>query len=300
MTRHVQLRKLTVLTLVSEGAGFLAALAWAIISPSAWALVVSRVASAFVFVVGSHVIAENRVSARWDPKAAREILYFGLGIFISTATYFLGGEAERLVVGKFVNLVELGCFSLALTISSAATSGLRQIISQVFFPLMAQKVRDDPEEAAAHYKTVRLGLLALSICLAVGFIVGSRWIVALLLGPKYVMTGWILQLLGFRGALELFTAATSSMLFTAGTAKYAATGNVIKICFLAVGLAIAFTHFGFVGAIWVLALSPIAAYIPLLIGMQRHFKSAMRMELVSFALLLICGALAAAFLRMMA
>jgi O-antigen/teichoic acid export membrane protein len=300
MTRHVQLRKLTILTLVSEGAGFLAALIWAIASPSAWALVVSRVASALVYMVGTHVVAENRVSTRWDPKAAREILYFGAGIFISTATYFLCGEAERLVVGKFVNLVELGCFSLALTLSGVATTGLRQIISQVFFPLMAQKVRDDPERAASHYKTVRLGLLALSACLVVGFIVGSRWIVALLLGPKYVMTGWILQLLGFRGALELFTAATSSMLFTVGTARYAATGNVTKICFMAAGLAIAFTHFGFTGAVWILALSPIAAYIPLLVGMQRYFKSAMRMELASFAALLIIGVVTAGLLRMTA
>ncbi|MGA9308617.1 MAG: oligosaccharide flippase family protein [Candidatus Sulfotelmatobacter sp.] len=300
MTRHVQLRKLTILTLISEGAGFIVALVWAIASPSAWALVVSRVASALVYMVGTHVVAENKVSTRWDPQAAREILYFGAGIFVSTATYFLGGEAERLVVGKFVDLVELGCFSLALTISSVATTGLRQIISQVFFPMMAQKVRDDPEKAAKHYKGVRLGLLALSACLAVGFIVGSRWIVALLLGPKYVMTGWILQLLGFRGALELFTAATSAMLFTVGTAKYAATGNVTKILFLAAGLAVAFTRFGFAGAVWVLAVSPIAAYIPLLVGMQRHFKSTMRTELFSFALLLVCGALTAAFLRMIA
>ncbi|MFY9743489.1 MAG: oligosaccharide flippase family protein [Candidatus Sulfotelmatobacter sp.] len=300
MTRHVRLRKLTIITLVSETTGFLAALVWAIISPSAWALVASRVVSAFVYTIGTHVVAENHVSTRWDTQAAKDILCFGAGILLSTATYFLGGEAERLVVGKFVNLVELGCFSLALTISSVATSGLRQIISQVFFPLMAQKVRENPEKAAKHYRTVRLGLLGLTACLAVVFIVGSRSIVALLLGPKYVMTGWILQLLGFRGALELFTAATGSMLFTVGTARYAATGNIAKIMFLAVGLAIAFAHFGFAGAVWVLALSPIAAYIPLLVGMQRHFRSVMQLELASFALLLICGALTAGSLRLIA
>lgn len=300
MTRHVQLKKLTTLTLVSEAAGFLVALVWALVSPSAWALVVSRVGSALVYMIGTHLVAENKVSTKWDPQAAREILYFGAGIFISTATYFLGGEAERLVVGKFVNLVELGCFSLALTISAVATSGLRQIISQVFFPLMAQKVRDDPARAADHYKRVRLGLLVLSAALVIAFIVGSRFIVHLLLGPKYVMTGWILQLLGFRGALELFTAATSAMLFTVGTAKYAATGNVTKICFLAAGLAIAFVHFGFPGAVWVLAVSPLAAYIPLLVGMNRHFRSTMRVELVSFAVLLACGVLTAEVVRMTA
>jgi len=297
MTRHVKLRKLTYLTLMSEGVGFLVAIAWAFAAPSAWALVVSRVASALVFMVGTHVVAENPVSTEWDSQAAREILYFGAGIFISTATYFLGGEAERLVVGKFVNLVELGCFSLALTISSVATSGPRQIISQVFFPLMAKKVRDDPEAAARRYKAVRLGLLGVSACLVVGFIAGSRWIVALLLGPRYVMTGWILQLLGFRAALELFIAATGSMLFAAGTSRYAAVGNVAKILFLAAGLTIAFTHFGFVGAVWVLAVSPVATYVPLLFGVRRHFRSAWRTELASFAVLLSSGVLTAILLH---
>ena len=301
MTRHVQLRKLTLLTLISELAGFLMALAWAIVSPTAWALVVSRVTSALIFVVGSHLVGRTRVSTRWDSEAAREILYFGLGIFVSTATYFLGGEAERLVVGKFVNLVELGCFSLALSISSVATSGIRQIINQVFFPLMSKKVREHPERAAIHFRTVRLWLLAVSVFIGVGFVAGSHLIVRVLLGPKYVMTGWILQLLGFRGAIELFTAATGSLLFTVGTSKYAATGNIVKILFLAVGLTIAFDRgFGFAGAVWVLAVSPIANYIPQLFGIWRHFKSAIRMEIGSFAILLGSGLLTAEVLRIIA
>lgn len=301
MNRHVQLRKLTLLSLSSEGAGFLVAIVWATASPTAWALVVSRVASALVFVIGSHLIGKTRVSTRWDPEAAREILYFGIGIFVSTATYFVGGEAERLVVGKFVDLVQLGCFSLALTISSVATSGLRQIINQVFFPLMSKKVRENPERAAIHFRTVRLWLLAVSTLIGVGFVAASHIVVRVLLGPKYVMTGWILQLLGFRGAIELFTAATGSLLFTVGTSKYAATGNVVKILFLALGLTVAFSYgFGFVGAVWVLAVSPIANYIPLLFGLHQHFKSALRTELVSFALLLGSGVATAEMLRTIA
>lgn len=110
MTRHVQLKRLTLLTISGEIAGLLASLTWAIIAPGAWALVVGKVASALVFVVGTHMVATHPVSTVWDSRAAKHILAFGTGIFFSTSTYFLTGEAERLVVGKFVNLVELGCF----------------------------------------------------------------------------------------------------------------------------------------------------------------------------------------------
>jgi O-antigen/teichoic acid export membrane protein len=293
MTRHVQLRKLSILTLVGEGVGFLVTLAWALAYPGAWALVLGRVAGTLFFVAASHFVMAHPVSTRWDRQSAREILYFGGGILISTSTYFLAGEAERLVVGKFVSLVELGCFSLALTISSASTAGLRQVIGQVFFPLMAERVRSDPAMAARQFRSVRLGVLAVSVGLGLTFILGSRWVVALLLGPKYAMTGWILQLLGSRAVLELFTAATASMLFTAGTSRYAAIGNVLRIIFLAGGLAVALSHFGFRGAVWVLAVAPIPAYLPLVVGLRKHFPAALRVELASFAALLASAMLAA-------
>jgi O-antigen/teichoic acid export membrane protein len=299
MTRHVQLRKLTLLTAGGEAAGLLIAFIWAIVSPSAWALVVGRVASSLFFVVGTHLVAEYPVSTRWDSAAAKDILAFGTGIFLSTSIYFLTGEAERLVVGKFVNLVELGCFSLALTICAAATTGLTQIINQVFFPMIAQSVREDRNKVARNFRSVRLLLLLVCAVLVVGFIGGSRWIVALLLGPKYVMTGWILQLLGARAALQLFISIDSSMLFAVGTSKYHAVGNTAKLLFMAVGLGIAFAHFGFREAIWVLAVSPIAAYVALLFGLARHFRSVMRVELASFGALLACSVLTAAIVHIL-
>ncbi len=297
LTRRVQLKKVTLINLSGEGAGFLVALAWALVSPGAWALVIGRVASITVFVVGTHLVNEHGISLHWDRGCAKEIMAFGAGVFLSTSTSFLGGEAERLVVGKFVNLVELGCFSLALTISSLGTSGLQQIISQVFFPMISAKVRANPVKAGYQYGRVRLGLLAVCVVLAFGFITGSRWIVALVLGPQYVMTGWILQLIGFREVINLFIAAPRMMVFAAGAPKYAATGHVMKLGFLAAGLAVAFTRFGFKGAVWVLALSPIVAYFSLLWGIKRHFKDTVRMEAVCFAALLASGLLAAGLQR---
>lgn len=294
MTRNVRLRELTLLTLSGDVIGLLVTIGWAVVSPSAWALVIGRLANGLVFTVATYLAPQRHtVSLRWDPFAARDILRFGAGMFVSTSTYFLVGEGERLVIGKFVNLVQLGCFSLALTFSGAATKGLQQVITQVFFPLISRRVRENPEVAVKHYKKVRWGLLVVSTCLLAAFIVGGPGIVGLLLGPSYAMTGWMLQLLGFRGAFELFTAATTSLLFSAGTAGYAAAGNVSRLVFLAAGLSVAFGRFGFRQALWVLALSPIAAYVPLLFGVGRHFRPALRTELASCAVLLASAALTA-------
>jgi O-antigen/teichoic acid export membrane protein len=298
LTRHVQLAKYNLLTVGSDFFGFFVSVIWAIASPTAWSLVVGRVASTLALVVASHWIAINPVSTKWDPKAAKAIFAFGAGIFLSTATYFLGGEAERLVVGKFITLVELGCFSLALSISAAAAKGLQQIIVQVFFPMMSDSLRENPEAALRHFKKARNLLFVVSTGLAIGFITCSHLFVSLVLGPKYAMTGWMLQLLGVRGAIELFLSVTVSMLFALGTSRYAAIGNAFKLVFLAIGLTIAFGRFGFREALWVLTLAPLANYVPLLFGLNRYCKPALRAELASFGAFAVTTSIVAVVFQM--
>lgn len=283
LTRHVRVKELTMLNTGSDVVGLMVSVVWAIVSPTAWALVAGRVAATAALTVASHVIAVNPVSMAWDSKGAREILAFGTGIFVSTSTYFLAGEAERLVVGKFVSLMELGCFSLALSISSAPSRAFQQVIGQVLFPIMSDSVRQGGEDAIRHYRKSRHLVFLASALMSVGFIIGSKWLVHMLLGPKYAMAGWMLQLLGVRAALELFVAVGAMMLFALGTSRYAAMGNLSKLGFLAIGLAIAFGRYGFHGAMWVLTLAPLAAYGPVVIGLYRHSASVLRNELTSFA-----------------
>lgn len=289
LTRHVQLGKITLLRIGAEAVGLVTSITWAAISPTAWALVVGRVAAEGFFTIGTHLIDEGHSSLQWDPVAAKDILAFGAGMFFSSATYFLAGESERLVFGKFISLAALGCFSLALSISAAATQVAQRILGQVFFPMISASVRSGRELAASQFRKVRSLLLIVSVAMAVIFIGAGNLIVKVLLGPKYAMAGWMLQLLGFRAALDLFTSATTQMLFALGTSKYAAFGNIAKLAFLAVGLTVSFSMFGVREAMWVLAVSPIFAYAPLLGGIRIHLKTVFWNEVSTFASLLLAA-----------
>ncbi len=291
MVRHVRLQKLTMLNVVADSTGLVVSILWALYSPTAWALVAGKLATALAFVVASHRISELPVKFVWDRAAAAQIFMFGSGMFMSSATYFLSGEAERLVIGKFINMTELGCFSLALMISLVPLQAIRQMISQVFFPMISESARRDLNQAARNFKQVRLLLLVISISMAVAFILFSRVLVAFLLGPKFAMAGWMLQFLGFRAALELFGTAVGMTLFALGVSRYAAIGNTTKLLFLGAGLSVAFVFYGFRQALWVLALSPIAHYLPNLVGLKRHMRSALASEIYSFAIFLLSSAI---------
>lgn len=293
LIRHVDLGSLTLLRMSTEAVGLVVSVLWAVVSPTAWALVAGRVASETSFAAGTHVLGKRPVSLQWDATAAKDIIAFGTGMLASSATYFLAGEAERLVVAKFVDLTLLGCFSLALSITAVATGATSRLTSQVFYPMIASIVRNQGDPSR-QFRLMRLLILVASICLAVVLILGGKSVVAILLGPRYVAAGWILEILGFRAAIDVFTSITTQMLFALGMSRYAAFGNVTKLAFLGVGLSVAFSHFGIREALWVLAVSSVAAYVPLLFGIRRYLRSVLRVELASFFVLIVSAVTLAA------
>jgi O-antigen/teichoic acid export membrane protein len=287
MTRRVQMGKLTTVNVIGDAIGLLVSIVWALISPTAWALVAGKVATAFAYVVVSHIMAERMPGLRWERQAARDIMIFGGGIFLSSATYFFSTESERLIVGKFASVAELGCFSLALSMSYAPFGIVQRVISNVFFPMISDTARENGTKAGAHFRKFRLIFLLASLTLAVGFITLSRPVVGWVLRPQYAATAWMLQLLGFRSALELFGSAASAMLLAVGITRYTAIGNTARVIYLAVGLSIAFTWFGLREAIWVLAFAPMVQYVVMLAGLQKRVRFAIRTELACFGLFLL-------------
>jgi O-antigen/teichoic acid export membrane protein len=294
MTRHVEMKKLTLLNVASEVAGLLVSLVWVLVSATAWALVVGRVVSAAAFMIGSHLLADYRPTLAWDRRAARDILAFGTPIALATATYFLCGEAERLIVAKFITVAELGCFSVALTLADAPSQAVSQVVGQVFYPVIAESIREDEARALTHYKKARSVCLAAGLILGVGVIAYGPRVVSLLLPPKFAMAGWMLQLLGWRAAHQVFSAPATSYVLASGDSKPLAASNVVRLVLMLAGLAVAFTLFGLHAAVAVLAFSGAIAYAIVVIpALQRRLRPAMWPELSGFLVFLAATALAA-------
>jgi O-antigen/teichoic acid export membrane protein len=283
LNRHVRRGPLSILTMASEAVGFTVAMSWAFASPSASALVAGSLASATTFTVGSYLLPGHRTSLRWDRSAVADIVRFGAWISIASGTHFLAGQGERLILGKFVTAQELGCFSVALMLATGPSRGLEQLVGQVVFPLIALSVREEPLSTAKYYRRARFLCLGISLFMVVGFVAFSPLLVSILLPSKYAMTGWMLQLLGVRAAFDVFGAPSGALLTAHGLPRYHAAGNMTRLVFLLTGLYAAFSWFGLREAVWVLSLSPISVYFPsVLLGIARHFKALVRVELVSF------------------
>lgn len=294
LTRHVDLRGITLLTIVSEIAAFGVAILWAAVAPSAWALVARTVVAAAVYAIGSHFISRPKVHFGWERSAARDILHFGGWISLSTAAYFLGCQGERLVLGKFVTAAELGCFSLALMVSSVPAGGVSQLVSQIFLPMISKSVRTSRDEAKRDYLNARKLFFAIGMVAALGFLALGKPFVAIVLTDKYRMAGWMLQVLGLRVALDLFAAPASSLILAYGKSRYSATANTTRLVIMAGGILAAFRWFGLPEAMVVLIAAQAISYLPLISGLKKVLPEVVPAEARWYAAFVVLLGLAAA------
>lgn len=269
LTRHVKLRNITLLSIISEIIAAVVAIGWAMVSPSAWALVARTLTAAVIYAVGSHFIAEPRVHFGWDKAAARDILHFGGWISISTAAYFLGGQGERLILGKFVTPAELGCFSLALMICTLPAAGVSQLVGQIFLPMISETVRTSRVSTIRDFRRARPLFFAIGLIAALGFMTLGKPVVNHLLNSKYAMTGWMLQLLGIRVAFDMFSAPVSNLVLAYGKTKYSAAGNTTRLVAMVIGIWVSFALFGTREAILSLVVAQAVSYFPLLAGVKK-------------------------------
>jgi O-antigen/teichoic acid export membrane protein len=294
LTRRVELKGPTLLTVASEIAGFAVTIVWSILAPSAWAIVGGTLATSVVYAVGSHFLG-IKVRFAWDGKVARQIAQFGGWMILSSSTYFLSSRGEALMLRGSIPDAQFGCFAFASMLVTTPVSAITQLASQVFFPTLASSIREDPQRALRLYTRSKWMFTAVALCFAGGGMLLGPPIVHLLgLQGKFVGLEWMVQLLGLRAALEIYGSPTGTVLFASGASRYSAAGNAVRLVFLVVGLFLTLKLWGLPGAFIALIGAPFLAYFALMPGINKHMPGALRVEAASLVALVVGSALATA------
>ncbi len=193
--RHLLLGRVTALDLVAQAIGLVAMVALAVATGSVWALAlgavvqtVAKLALCWRYLPGP----ANRF--RWEPAAGRELVHFGKWILLSTICGFVLSQGDRLVLGAYLPLDQLGLYNIGYFLASFPWLLGGAVTMRVMIPLY----RDDPPGTkAAHLPRLRkmragmtAGLLAL---LAMMALIGP-WLVGVLYDPRYAAAGAVITL----------------------------------------------------------------------------------------------------------
>jgi O-antigen/teichoic acid export membrane protein len=198
-----------------------------------------------------------------EPEARRVLFDFGKWIFASSAVFFLGQQLDRILLGRFMGVAELGIYSIAVLLSESVKAAITGITARVLFPILSRINEEGTARLRDVYYRSRLALDALSLpALGVLTMLGP-WVVHLLYDRRYAEAGWMLQAFAARVAMSCMLAPCETCLFSTGQARYGLYESVSRLAWVAIGVPVGWHLLGLPGIVYATALSEVPVFFAL-------------------------------------
>ena len=272
LNRRLEIGKLITLNVACQVIGTGTMIVWALLAPSIWALVGGGLVTAASRMLLSHVVAPRpRMRFEFHRDMAGEVFHFGKWIFLSSILGFLVSRVDRLVLGKYLTLADLGVYSIAATFSVAAVEVVQAVTMRVVFPVYSHYAREAPQRLRRQTVIVRTGLMAVTLPPCWFLIVFGPELVDLLYDERYLNAGWMLQILASGAVVSAVFIPIDVVLLAMGDSFRHLLMLVARSFWLLVAMVTGGILAGPTGLIIGFAVSPVL-YYPFLAGLVRRYN----------------------------
>ncbi len=267
--RHLQAGRITVIDLATQLVGIVTAVALAYLWHSVWALVISGILSMLAQLYFLNVYlpgARNRL--RWEPAAGTELINFGKWIFLSTVCGFAISQADKVVIGRFLDTAPFGVYNIGYFLASFPLLLAGIVTRRVLIPIYRESPPGASAQNFARLRRMRMiattGLMAMVLVMAFGGV----WIVDLLYDARYAAAGGVVVLMSVVQMPALIGMTYDQAALAAGDSRsyfvLAACRAVLIVAGLVLGLQVAQVE----GALIGMGLAWVASY-PVVIWLAR-------------------------------
>jgi O-antigen/teichoic acid export membrane protein len=269
--RHMDFKRLAILDLSTEMVTTVVLIGWAYLHRSVWPLVVGVVAGQIFMVIASHrYLPGIRNKFQWDRSALATFMGFGKWIYLSSMVYFISAQSDRLLLGRYLDLVHLGVYGTATVLSSAMQTVVLKINNDVLFPAYAKVAKEGNARLKQVMLRVRLATDAGLVLPTAAVTVLGTHIIDLLYDPRYHEAGWMLQVLCVRLLLVATVSNSESCLVALGHLRYSFIQNTARAIAIFTAIPIGWAGWGVKGVLWAIALSEVAPLLVNWTGMIKH------------------------------
>jgi len=286
LNRRIALGKLTIFELGIQFISLTVMIVWAALSPTIWALVGGNLVSTFLKMAYSHwLISEQHNYLTWNKQASQELFSFGRWIFVSTAMTFLANQADKLILGKLFSLEMLGVYTIAFVFANLPQQIVSRLGNKLIFPLVSQYT-NLPREILREkiLKKRKLMLLGLA-CLLIVLVSFGDIIIRTLYDERYTQATWMLPILALGIWPFILSNSINPLLLAIGKPLYSAYGNSLKLIYMIIGLPVAFSLGGVLGAIIIVAFNDFPFYGVITYGAWREKLVMVRQDIQTSLLL---------------
>lgn len=271
LNRELHFGRIVLLRLGGAAISIAVMILWAYFSPTVWALVIGGIVGSLFLTISSHFITpgpSNRFA--WDRDAVQELFNFGKWIVISTAIGFFANRGDRLILGKFMTVAELGMFSIALVLANSLIKLVSNIGSHILFPLYARLAEEDPTLLGKKITRARGALMAVTIPPLCLLAVWGSDIVEFMWDTRYEGAGWMLQVLSAGGIVQVINITLIPILLAMGDSFRHLMATISSGVTLVVAIGIGIAVDGSAGGVVGVAIAPILNYPVVALLVRRY------------------------------
>jgi O-antigen/teichoic acid export membrane protein len=267
--RALNLKRRVILTFAADLTGLLFTIFFAWYLRSVWAFVIGSIMNTVVLTTASHLFMPGvRMRFRWEAESIRELKGYGTWVLMSSTVWVIAANADRLLLGGWVDPATLGLYSLAFTLAKMLSDGFEHLFSSVAMPAMSEKARESESALARLYFKVRFPFDTFFL-IGAGFLFATgQLIVDILYDERYAGAGSMLQALSCTLIFARYAIAYNAYL-AMGRPRYYFYVNLTKLVSILLLLPIAYTLYGVEGAVWAVGLH-MAPVVPLVFWLNRN------------------------------
>jgi O-antigen/teichoic acid export membrane protein len=279
-SRNLSLGRITQIQLVSQVAGLLCMIGWVLIDRSSWALVAGYICSTTVGTLLSHIWLPGIANRwHWDRSALHEILHFGKWMFLSSILGFFANNADRMLLGGYLDATTLGIYSIAFTISSAGVQILNTLIGTVSYPALSEVARERPHDLKRTLYRFHLLIASFAYFCSGLLVVFGGALVKLLYDQRYEQAGWMLEILAV-GLLAFPFNLPLHTLLACGKARNFTGLIAFRVATTIVLVPLGFHFYSLPGALWGFVASQLSIMLPTLYYQIKCRLFDLRMEIL--------------------
>ena len=253
--RRLALSRVTLIQLAAQILGLLCMIAWVLIDRSIWGLAAGGICSSIVTMLLSHTWLPGVANRwQWSRPAIHEILHFGKWIFLSSILGFFANNADRMLLGGFVDSTTLGIYSIAFTIANSIAQILNRILNDVSYAALSELARErslDLKRSLYRFHAVTASFAYFSSGLLIVF---GNTLVSLMYDRRYAQAGWMLEILAVALVGTPFNLAQLMSCWRGACRGCSPTVIAIRVIAVTVALIpLGFHMFGIAGDLWGIA-----------------------------------------------
>jgi len=176
------------------------------------ALVVQQIVGATCTAVFVWTAVEWRPGRPRRGTGVRPLLKFGAGVSVANIFYYFSGNADNILVGRFLGTGPLGLYSRAYNLFLVPLRQIHGPLGNVVQPVMSA-VHGEPDRYRQVYRRTLSGITVVGMPGVVFLAVMSRPVIEVLLGDRWVGAADTFRWLAVAGFLQI-VGRTFSWLFT--------------------------------------------------------------------------------------